>query len=70
MSNDDQSEECQEPRAIRVDDGYDVDFWTRALGVSETELKEMVQEYGNLDMVIRKMTARTVQPYCESGDSA
>lgn len=57
MNDNDKSGECQEPRAIRINDGYDVDFWTRVLGVSESELKTIVQEYGDMDTVVRKMTA-------------
>jgi hypothetical protein len=60
MNNDDTSGGCQEPQAIRIDYGYDVDFLTRILGVSEGELKEMVHEYGDMDLVIRSMIARSV----------
>jgi hypothetical protein len=50
---DDTTQTRQDRNFINVNEKYEVDYWTRALGVSEQELREAVAAVGTTAAAVR-----------------
>jgi len=44
----------EDAKRISLKEDWEVRYWTKALGVSETELKRLVKEHGNMADDVRK----------------
>lgn len=42
---------------INMQDGYEIKYWTHALGVSKEQLREAVSKVGNSAAAVRKQLA-------------
>lgn len=43
-----------DPRIINLDHGWELDYWTRELGVTEVELQAAIRSVGNSTEKVRK----------------
>ena len=44
----------EDAKRISLNEDWEVRYWTKALGVSETQLKELVKKHGNMADDVRK----------------
>ena len=44
----------EDAKRISLNEDWEVKYWTKALGVSEMELKRLVKEYGPIAADVRK----------------
>lgn len=54
MSDDLTKKRPQDSSKISLSEKWEIEYWTKALGVSEAKLRELVSKYGNSVTVIRK----------------
>lgn len=54
MSDDFKQRHPQDSSRISTSEDWEVRYWTKALGVSEEELKRLVKQHGNSAAAIRK----------------
>jgi hypothetical protein len=44
----------EDAKRISLSEDWEVRYWTKALGVSETQLKDLVKKHGNMADDVRK----------------
>lgn len=52
--SDDRTLKREDAFRIALNESWEVDYWTEAMGVSETELREAIRQVGNRAIAVRE----------------
>ena len=58
MTDDKTNRSGQDRNRINLNEGYEVQYWTKTLGVSRDRLEELVRQYGDSAEKIREVLSK------------